>query len=70
MGRRTHRTFRWTGDVRVRGEDFPRAIAAVPPAAGRTGPICVVSIRRKLNDDFTAAFALATGSLGDAHDHK
>src|SRR5215475_2222377 len=54
--------FRWTGDVRIRGESFvqqgvaDRNRARVRVRFGFDG---------KLNEDFYGAVALATGSLGD-----
>lgn len=56
--------FRFNGDIRVRGESFfqdysgfrDRTRARVRVRFGLEG---------KLNEDFTAGFALATGSLGD-----
>jgi len=54
--------FRWTGDVRVRGESFfqdgvaDRNRARIRVRFGFEG---------KLNEDFVSGVALATGSLGD-----
>lgn len=54
--------FRWTGDIRIRGESFvqrgmaDRNRARVRARFGFDG---------KLNEDFYGAVALATGSLGD-----
>jgi hypothetical protein len=69
--------FRFNGDMRVRGESYFQSYSncnANGEAAGK-GPICAdrnrarIRIRfgfdGKLNEDFIAGIALATGSLGD-----
>ncbi len=59
--------FRWTGDVRVRGEDFFQGYSGCPNCADRNRARIRVrfGFEGKLNDDFVAGVALATGSLGD-----
>ncbi len=59
--------FRWTGDVRVRGEDFFQSYSGCTACADRNRARIRVrfGFEGKLNDDFTAGVALATGSLGD-----
>jgi TolA-binding protein len=59
--------FRWTGDVRVRGEDFFQTYSGCTACADRNRARIRVrfGFEGKLNDDFTAGVALATGSLGD-----
>ena len=59
--------FRWTGDVRVRGEDFFQGYSGCTACADRNRARIRVrfGFEGKLNDDFTAGVALATGSLGD-----
>jgi putative porin len=59
--------FRWTGDVRVRGEDFFQTYSGCPNCADRNRARIRVrfGFEGKLNDDFIAGVALATGSLGD-----
>ncbi|MBI3475988.1 MAG: putative porin [Acidobacteria bacterium] len=59
--------FRWTGDVRVRGEDFFQGYSGCVACADRNRARIRVrfGFEGKLNDDFTAGVALATGSLGD-----
>jgi hypothetical protein len=54
--------FRWTGDVRVRGESFfQKGVADRNRARIRVR----FGFEGKLNDDFLGGIALATGSLGD-----
>jgi hypothetical protein len=54
--------FRFNGDVRVRGESFmQQAVQDRNRARVRVR----FGVEGKLNDDFVAGFALATGSLGD-----
>src|SRR5882762_8898670 len=59
--------FRWTGDVRVRGEDFFQTYSGCTACADRNRARIRVrfGFEVKLNDDFIAGVALATGSLGD-----
>jgi len=59
--------FRWTGDVRVRGEDFFQSYSGCTACADRNRARIRVrfGFEGKLNDDFIAGVALATGSLGD-----
>jgi len=59
--------FRWTGDVRVRGEDFFQGYSGCTACADRNRARIRVrfGFEGKLNDDFIAGVALATGSLGD-----
>jgi len=59
--------FRWTGDVRVRGEDFFQKYSGCTTCADRNRARIRVrfGFEGKLNDDFTAGVAVATGSLGD-----
>jgi hypothetical protein len=59
--------FRWTGDVRVRGESFFQGYTGCVACADRNRARIRVrfGFEGKLNDDFTAGVALATGSLGD-----
>ncbi len=59
--------FRWTGDVRVRGEDFFQGYSGCTACADRNRARIRIrfGFEGKLNDDFTAGVALATGSLGD-----
>jgi hypothetical protein len=59
--------FRWTGDVRVRGEDFFQTYSGCTACADRNRARIRVrfGFEGKLNDDFTAGVAIATGSLGD-----
>lgn len=54
--------FRWTGDVRVRGESFfQKGVADRNRARVRVR----FGFEGKLNEDFYGGIALATGSLGD-----
>jgi hypothetical protein len=54
--------FRWTGDVRVRAEDFfQQGVADRNRARIRVR----LGFEGKLNEDFFGGIALATGSLGD-----
>ena len=59
--------FRWNGDVRVRGESFFQGYSGCTSCNDRNR--ARIRIRfgfdGKLNDDFTAGVALATGSLAD-----
>jgi len=59
--------FRWTGDVRVRGEDFFQTYSGCTACNDRNRARIRVrfGFEGNLNDDFTAGVALATGSLGD-----
>ena len=59
--------FRWTGDVRVRGEDFFQGYSGCTACADRNRARIRVrfGFEGKLNDDFIAGVSLATGSLGD-----
>ena len=59
--------FRWTGDVRVRGEDFFQKYSGCPNCADRNRARVRIrfGFEGKLNEDFSAGVALATGSLGD-----
>jgi hypothetical protein len=59
--------FRWTGDVRIRGEDFFQGYSGCSVCADRNRARIRVrfGFEGKLNDDFIAGVALATGSLGD-----
>jgi hypothetical protein len=59
--------FRWTGDVRVRGEDFFQSYSGCTACADRNRARVRVrfGFEGKLNDDFIAGVAIATGSLGD-----
>jgi flagellar motor protein MotB len=59
--------FRWTGDVRIRGEDFFQTYSGCTTCADRNRARVRIrfGFEGKLNDDFTAGVALATGSLGD-----
>lgn len=59
--------FRWTGDVRVRGEDFFQKYGGCPNCAHRNRARVRIrfGFEGKLNEDFNAGVALATGSLGD-----
>src|SRR5882672_7339732 len=59
--------FRFTGDVRVRGEDFFQSYSGCTACNDRNRARIRVrfGFEGKLNDDFTAGVAIATGSLGD-----
>jgi flagellar motor protein MotB len=59
--------FRWTGDVRVRGESFFQNYSGCTSCADRNRPRIRVrfGFEGKLNDDFIAGVALATGTLQD-----
>jgi len=59
--------FRWTGDVRIRAEDFFQTYSGCTSCADRNRARVRVrfGFEGKLNDDFIAGVALATGSLGD-----
>lgn len=59
--------FRWTGDVRVRGEDFFQKYSGCPNCADRNRARVRIrfGFEGKINDDFTVGVALATGSLSD-----
>jgi hypothetical protein len=54
--------FRWTGDVRIRGESFFQEGVA---DRNRARVRIRFGFEGKLNEDFLAGVALATGSLGD-----
>jgi len=54
--------FRFSGDVRVRGEAYNQQGI---PDRNRARLRVRFGVDGKLNEDFTAGFALATGSLGD-----
>ena len=58
---------RWTGDVRVRGEDFFQGYGGCTNCNDRNRARIRIrfGFEGKLNDDFTGGIALATGSLGD-----
>jgi len=59
--------FRWTGDMRVRGETFAQSYSgcAICDDRNRARVRVRFGFEGKLNEDFTAGVALATGSLGD-----
>jgi len=59
--------FRWTGDIRVRGESFFQSYDGCTACADRNRPRIRVrfGFEGKLNDDFIAGVALATGTLQD-----
>jgi flagellar motor protein MotB len=59
--------FRWTGDVRVRGENFFQSYSGCVACADRNRARVRIrfGFEGKLNDDFIAGVAMATGSLGD-----
>jgi flagellar motor protein MotB len=59
--------FRWTGDVRVRGEDFFQGYGGCANCNDRNRARIRIrfGFEGKLNDDFIGGIALATGSLGD-----
>jgi putative porin len=59
--------FRWTGDVRVRGESFFQSYDGCTACADRNRARVRVrfGFEGRLNDDFIAGVSLATGSLGD-----
>jgi len=59
--------FRWSGDVRVRGESFFQGYSGCTLCNDRNRARIRVrfGFDGKLNDDFIAGVALATGSLGD-----
>jgi len=59
--------FRWTGDVRVRGEDFFQTYSNCTTCNDRNRARVRIrfGFEGKLNEDFTAGVALATGSMGD-----
>jgi len=54
--------FRFSGDVRIRGEDF---FQDGVPTRNRARIRVRFGVDGKLNEDFTGGFALATGTLGD-----
>src|SRR5262249_7619497 len=56
--------FRFTGDVRVRGESFFQDFAGFPDR-NRARIRVRLGIEGKMNEDFMGGVALATGSLGD-----
>ena len=59
--------FRWTGDVRVRGESYFQKYSGCTLCNDRNRARVRVrfGFEGKLNDDFIAGVALATGTLGD-----
>jgi len=59
--------FRWTGDVRVRGENFFQSYSGCVACADRNRARVRIrfGFEGKLNEDFIAGVAMATGSLGD-----
>jgi flagellar motor protein MotB len=59
--------FRWTGDVRVRGESFFQKYDGCIACADRNRARIRIrfGFEGKLNDDFIAGVSMATGSLGD-----
>jgi hypothetical protein len=59
--------FRWTGDVRVRGESFFQKYSGCTLCNDRNRARIRVrfGFEGKLNDDFIAGVSLATGTLGD-----
>jgi hypothetical protein len=59
--------FRWTGDVRVRSDDFFQRYdgCAICNDRNRARVRVRFGFEGKINEDFTAGIALATGSLGD-----
>ncbi len=59
--------FRWTGDMRIRGESFFQSYDGCLACADRNRARVRVrfGFEGKLNDDFIAGVALATGTLGD-----
>jgi len=58
--------FRFTGDIRVRGEDFFQDCSACL-TRNRARIRLRFGVEGKLNDDFTGGFLLASGSLGDSN---
>src|ERR1700686_243293 len=59
--------FRWTGDVRVRGESYFQKYSGCTLCNDRNRARVRVrfGFEGKLNDNFTAGIGLATGTLGD-----
>src|SRR5713226_7875546 len=59
--------FRWTGDVRVRGESYFQKYSGCTICNDRNRARVHVrfGFEGKLNDDFNAGVSLATGTLGD-----
>jgi hypothetical protein len=59
--------FRWTGDIRIRGESFMQGYDGCTACADRDRARIRVrfGFEGKLNEDFLGGIALATGSLGD-----
>src|SRR6266849_715179 len=59
--------FRWTGDVRVRGESYFQKYSGCTICNDRNRARVRVrfGFEGKLNDDFNAGVSLATGTLGD-----
>src|SRR6266436_1416846 len=59
--------FRWTGDMRVRGESFFQKYSGCTLCNDRNRVRVRVrfGFEGKLNDDFTAGIGLATGTFGD-----
>ena len=58
--------FRFTGDVRVRGEDFFQDCSACV-TRNRARIRLRFGVEGKLTEDFTGGFLLASGSLGDSN---
>ena len=58
--------FRFTGDIRVRGEDFFQDCSACV-TRNRARFRLRFGLEGKLNDDFTGGFLLTSGSLGDSN---
>jgi len=56
--------FRWTGDIRVRGENYQQSCAACVDR-NRARIRVRLGLEGKLGEDFTGGVAFATGSLGD-----
>jgi flagellar motor protein MotB len=56
--------FRWTGDVRVRGENYQQSCAACFDR-NRARIRVRLGLEGRLGEDFTGGLAFATGSLGD-----
>jgi hypothetical protein len=59
--------FRWTGDMRIRGESYFQKYSGCTLCNDRNRARVRVrfGFEGKLNDDFTAGIGLATGTLGD-----
>jgi flagellar motor protein MotB len=56
--------FRWTGDIRVRGENYQQSCAACFDR-NRARIRVRLGLEGRLGEDFTGGLAFATGSLGD-----